>query len=94
MSAWAALLAASRLTAGTAWQLLHAPRTGGAGGTGPIVNDGITALVADGPAALVVADAPWIVHVVPDPSAPAPATGPVLLLGGQRIFLGTSPLYA
>lgn len=38
MTAWARLLAASQLVAGTAWQLISSPKSGG---SGVVVNDGI-----------------------------------------------------
>lgn len=44
MTAWAKLLAASQLLAGTAWQLISSPKVGGAG---LIVNDGVTAEIGD-----------------------------------------------
>lgn len=43
MTAWTKLLACSQLTSGTAWELISAPKTGGAG---VVVNDGISVEVA------------------------------------------------
>lgn len=43
MTAWQKLLACSQLLAGTAWQLISNPKTGGAG---VVMNDGISVEVA------------------------------------------------
>ena len=43
MTAWAKLLACSQLASGTAWELISAPKTGGAG---VIMNDGISVEIA------------------------------------------------
>lgn len=45
MTAWIKLLAASRLSSGTAWQLISDPKAGG----GVIVSDGIAVDLADSP---------------------------------------------
>jgi len=47
MSAWDKLLAASSLLAGTAWQLISAPKTGGGSG-GTVYVQQISASVDDG----------------------------------------------
>jgi hypothetical protein len=57
MTAWAKLLAASQLLAGTAWQLISSPKVGGAG---LIVNDGVTAEIGDEPVAVEVAGATMV----------------------------------
>lgn len=44
MTAWEKLLAASSLLAGTAWQLIGSPKTGGAG---LVVNDGVAVELSD-----------------------------------------------
>lgn len=44
MSAWSSLLAASSLLAGSAWELITNPKTGG---TGVVINDGYTVSLGD-----------------------------------------------
>lgn len=73
MTAWAALLAASSLPSGTAWQLLNAPRTG----TGVVVNDGIAAEVAPMEVFAEVQDAPEIVEVADTAIEAVVAAGPI-----------------
>lgn len=53
MTAWAKLLACSQLLAGTAWQLISNPKTGG---TGVVVNDGIAVELSLDAALAEVAD--------------------------------------
>jgi hypothetical protein len=54
MMFWQHLLAASSLPAGTAWELITHPRTGGAG---VVVNNGIAIALADSAVQVAIADA-------------------------------------
>ena len=61
MTAWSALLAASTLLAGTAWQLLTSPRTG------TVVNDGIVAEISTMHIDIELADTPVLAEVADSP---------------------------
>lgn len=58
MTAWEALKAASRLAAGTAWQLLTNPRLGG-----QVVGDGVSASIDDAPIFAAVSTPQYLVDV-------------------------------
>lgn len=83
MTAWAKLLACSQLLAGTAWQLISSPKTGG---TGLVVNDGVAveieidaaqAEVADMQIEVAVNAAPVTAEVQQDAVAVEVATAPI-----------------
>ncbi len=60
MTAWSELLANSALPSGTAWELLTSPA---AGGTGTVVNDGITVDIVSADLEALLADEPIIVEI-------------------------------
>ena len=59
MTAWQRLKALSALAAGTAWQLISAPKTG------VVVNDGIAATVDDIAVTVSLTDARSVVELAP-----------------------------
>jgi hypothetical protein len=73
MTAWAALLAASSLSSGTAWQLLNSPRQG----SGVVVNDGIAAEVAAMEVVAEMQDAPTVAEVLDTAIDAVVTVGPI-----------------
>lgn len=77
MTAWQKLLAASTLSAGTAWALISSPKTGL--GAGLVVNDGVAVELAESDVAVEVLDMQVDVEVDATPVAVEVDSGAVVV---------------